>query len=550
MRSAANTSALVEIPGYTIERLIGRGGTASVYLGIQRSLGRRVALKVLKRFDNAAQANRFLHEGRIIAALNHRNIITIHDIGSVGERHYIAMEYLRGRSLAERIATGVPLPKALSLLEQLAACLHFVHKRGIVHRDIKPSNIMFHADGTPKLTDFGIAERIDSRQQPKLPATTLGTPYYLSPEQAEGLPIDGRADIYALGLVFYEMLTGQRPYAKDSPLETVLAHLTAPLPKLPAHLADYQGLLDNMLAKQPGERVGSAKELVYLVRQAKAQKVDGPPVTRSAPREPGYVRPRYRLNLRGPQVARRRTKPWFTLAVAVIAFAALLMIGALTGPDTERTPGTKSAIQATDPILTSIAQQAPSRSGGSTATQPVREASASRITEPPDDGRMPSTEALAVTAASTGEIAQLVLAANEAMDALRLTQPHDDNAVLYFRKVLALRPDHAAAKAGIATIAQRYADMAERAMERGETRTAATYVRRGLGVAPEQSVLLRLQQTIAARQREAAAVSMLNDAPDPATMPLRSPAPDGIAGTPGTGEVAGDFKRGLNPVVD
>jgi serine/threonine-protein kinase PpkA len=164
MRNAA-TSTAVEIPGYSVERLIGRGGMSSVYLGVQRSLGRRVALKVLKRFDNPGQTNRFLHEGRIIAALNHRNIITIHDIGTIGERHYIAMEYLRGRSLAERIAKGVPLPKALSLLEQLAACLHFVHKRGIVHRDIKPGNIMFHADGTPKLTDFGIAKRVHSNQE-------------------------------------------------------------------------------------------------------------------------------------------------------------------------------------------------------------------------------------------------------------------------------------------------------------------------------------------------------------------------------------------------
>ena len=177
----------MKIPGYKIERLIGKGGMSTVYLAVQESLDRRVALKVLKKFDDPKQAARFLHEGRIIASLSHRNIITIHDIGTIGDRLFIAMEYLDGRSLSERIEEGVPLAKTLSLMEQMAACLHFVHRRGIIHRDIKPSNILFHSDGTPKLTDFGIAKQLDSDQEITHEGAALGSPYYLSPEQAEQL---------------------------------------------------------------------------------------------------------------------------------------------------------------------------------------------------------------------------------------------------------------------------------------------------------------------------------------------------------------------------
>ncbi len=175
----------MEIPGYRIERLVAEGGMSSVFLAVQESLGRRVALKLLKKFDSAQHATRFLEEARIIASLEHRNIITIHDVGVIGERHYIAMEYLEGGSLQDRIDNGIQPEAAIDLLEDIAICLHFVHRKGIVHRDVKPSNILFHVDGTPKLTDFGIAVQRDRDQEQTMDGSAFGSPYYLSPEQAE-----------------------------------------------------------------------------------------------------------------------------------------------------------------------------------------------------------------------------------------------------------------------------------------------------------------------------------------------------------------------------
>ncbi len=255
----------MQIPGYRIESLIAEGGMASVYLAVQESLGRHVALKILRKFDDPDQAKRFMDEGRIIAAINRRSVITIHDIGMVGDRPYLAMEYLEGGSLELRIRDGVTVEAALDLLEKIGECLAAVHEHGIVHRDIKPENILFHQDGTPILSDFGIAKQLDLDSR-TLDGTALGSPFYLSPEQAESRAVDGRADIYGLGIIFYEMLMGRRPYEADSYIHTILAHITDPIPTLPRELRKYQGLLDGMIAKHPDDRFASAAELVERVR--------------------------------------------------------------------------------------------------------------------------------------------------------------------------------------------------------------------------------------------------------------------------------------------
>ncbi len=250
-----------------MERFIAEGGMATVFLAVQKSLHRRVALKILKKFDNAAHAERFLREGRTIASLNHRNIITIHDIGVIDDRHYISMEYLEGGSLSEKINAGMQEPEILDLMQNICSCLDFVHRKGIVHRDIKPSNILFHTDGTAKLTDFGIAKQLNNDQDLTIDGSAFGSPYYISPEQAEGQTLDGRADIYALGIIFHEMLTGQKPFAEKSHIETILAHLTHPIPRLPKAFSKYQVLMERMIAKDPGDRATSAQELLDLIQK-------------------------------------------------------------------------------------------------------------------------------------------------------------------------------------------------------------------------------------------------------------------------------------------
>lgn len=269
----------MDIPGFEIRELVARGGSSSVFRAVQHSLDRQVALKILKPIYREVDAARFFDEGRIIAALNHSNIITIYDIGAIKSWYYIAMEFLDGGSLRERIGGEMPMDDALGLVESIGASLDFVHRQGVVHRDIKPANILFHADGTPKLTDFGIAKQLSADQELTLDGRALGSPYYLSPEQAQCRSLDGRSDIYSLGVVLYEMLTGHRPYVGESHIDTILAHLTQPVPMLPDHLSSAQGLLNRMMAKDPGDRFDTAAAMVEEVRQLRRSVLEGPPST-------------------------------------------------------------------------------------------------------------------------------------------------------------------------------------------------------------------------------------------------------------------------------
>lgn len=253
--------SVIDIPGYKIEKLIAEGGMASVYLARQESLARSVALKLLRKFDNPSQASRFFNEGRIIASLEHRNIITIFDLGVVGERHYLAMEYLQGSDLRSRMNAGMTPFEALELVETLGLCLDFVHQKGIIHRDIKPENILFRMDGSVVLTDFGVAKQMEFNNTLTMDGTTLGSPYYLSPEQATCKPLDGRADIYSLGVICYELLSGLKPFQGDSPVETIIARLNSEIPLLPPHLRYCQSLIAGMIAQDPEDRFASGKEM-------------------------------------------------------------------------------------------------------------------------------------------------------------------------------------------------------------------------------------------------------------------------------------------------
>ncbi|MBD8148989.1 protein kinase [Pseudomonas fluorescens] len=257
----------IEIPGYAIEGEIGEGAMASVYLATQRSLERKVALKVMAAALAADPTfcERFLREGKTLARLSHPHTVTIHDIGNVGELYYMAMEYLPNGTLKERIAAGLTPEQGVTLIRQIASALGYAHAQGLVHRDVKPANILFRADGTAVLSDFGIAKSLDDRTQFTQAGFAVGTPSYMSPEQARGQEIDGRADLYALGVVLYEILVGELPYRGTDALSTALAHLTEPLPELPVHHGRYQEVLRKLLAKDPAERFADADALVRVL---------------------------------------------------------------------------------------------------------------------------------------------------------------------------------------------------------------------------------------------------------------------------------------------
>ena len=251
----------LQIPGYTIEKSLGVGGMARVCLAMQNALNRQVALKMLALADPQFQ-KRFLREGRIVARLNHRHIITVHDVGEYQGCYYIAMEYAEGGTLESRIQKGLGADQVLTILKQAALALGYAHQQGLVHRDIKPGNILFRADGAAVVSDFGIAK--DYHQDDPLTQTgwALGTPTYMSVEQALGQAVDSRSDLYSLGVMFYEMLTGEKPYQARDRLTLLAMHRDQPIPRLPGSLARYQDILDRLMAKKPEQRFASAAQLI------------------------------------------------------------------------------------------------------------------------------------------------------------------------------------------------------------------------------------------------------------------------------------------------
>ena len=253
-----------KIPGYGIEREIGRGGMATVYLALQESLNRHVALKVMNPVlttDEDFKA-RFLNEGHIVGQLSHSNIVTVFDIGVHDSHYYLSMELLRGGSLRDKIHQGMPLGMALKISKALGNALGYAHQRGFIHRDIKPLNVLFREDGSPVLTDFGIAKALGSSSQLTRTGYTFGSIGYMSPEQSLGKPIDHRADIYSFGVMFWEILTGDRLYESADAFALALKHATAPIPSLPPGLEMFQPLVLKLLAKQPEDRYNNTEQFV------------------------------------------------------------------------------------------------------------------------------------------------------------------------------------------------------------------------------------------------------------------------------------------------
>jgi hypothetical protein len=254
---------VIEIPGYRLLRQLGRGGMATVYLALQESVDREVALKVMSPalLVDPDFGERFLREAKIAARLHHRHVVGIHDVGRAGDCHYIAMEYLGGGPVLPKGGSVCEPMFALRVAREIAGALNYAQEKGFVHRDVKPDNILLRDDGSSALTDFGIARALDAAPRMTRTGAVVGTPHYMSPEQARGKQIDGRADLYSLGIVLYEMLVGRVPYHADDSLAIGIMHITQPLPLLPVGLESLQPLLDRLLAKQPEERFQSGSEV-------------------------------------------------------------------------------------------------------------------------------------------------------------------------------------------------------------------------------------------------------------------------------------------------
>lgn len=264
----------VKILGHRFARELAIGGTSMVYLAESERAGEMVVLKVLRDApetgDEHMQFSRFLQEYELISKIRHPNVVRIFDLGIADDHAYIAMEYFQRGDLRGHVAKGIEPRLALQYLAQMAAALQVVHQVGVLHRDLKPGNIMERADGSLALIDFGLAKHTEVKVEMTGTGEIFGTPYYMSPEQGHGKSLDERSDLYSLGVIFHEMLTGKKPFLAPTPMGVIYLHGNAPRPVLAGQLQMYQPLLDRLLAIEPAERFASARELLAEVSQLEA----------------------------------------------------------------------------------------------------------------------------------------------------------------------------------------------------------------------------------------------------------------------------------------
>ncbi len=272
----ATPPAVPHVPGYTISRHLARGGMAEVFVAEHIALKRPVALKILRMAEagGADAVERFEQETRLIAELSHPNIVGIHDVGHSSDGAlYYAMPFLPGGDLTAR-ASPRPLAEIRKLLSCLLDALGYAHGKGIVHRDIKPANVLFDEHGTPQLADFGVAIRTLNSERLTQVGLTVGSTGYMSPEQARGMPVDARSDLYSVGVLAYELLTGSLPFRGVDAFEVALAQLEQNVPRLPKERAHWQGFIDKALARQPAQRFQNAAEMATALDRI----ADAPPL--------------------------------------------------------------------------------------------------------------------------------------------------------------------------------------------------------------------------------------------------------------------------------
>jgi len=269
--AASGDDGQEDVPGFALKghrliRRIARGGVSSVYLMENERTGDQVVVKVLTEVPDVADGkkdfDRFLQEYELISGIRHPNVVRIFDLGIADDHAFIVMEHFPCGDLKARISEGVTLDQALDYLEQMAGALAAIHRVGVLHRDLKPGNVMCRADGSIALIDFGLAKRMRMSLDLTRTGEIFGTPYYMSPEQGHGDPVGETADIYSLGVIFYEMLTRRKPFAAASPMAVIYKHRHAEIPRLPEAAAGCQGLFESMVAKDPGDRPPGAAALV------------------------------------------------------------------------------------------------------------------------------------------------------------------------------------------------------------------------------------------------------------------------------------------------
>jgi serine/threonine-protein kinase PpkA len=506
-------SEKIHIAGYKIERKLGQGGMASVFLAIQQSFEREVALKVMSPLLNSDPTftSRFLREARIIANIHHASIVPVYDVGERHPFHYLSMEYLPGGDLKQRILKGRCEPETIvDCCIAICGALDVAHRKGFVHRDIKPENILFREDGTPVLTDFGIARAVDRGASLTVAGMIVGTPSYMSPEQVKGIELDGRSDLYSLGIVCYEMLTGTMPFRADSSMSVAIKHLIEPMPPLPAECAHFQPFIDRLTAKDRNDRYASGADAAQALRTICRQTnranatvvmprpqyqptevlpVPTPPVTSTTASTPAaapepIAGPSLWTVLRG-RAFQRAALPW--VGGWAVLSAIIITIGVIVArSDFSTGSATASVAPAATAAIAAVPVPVASPEVASVEPAPVidpaiveLEAKAADLDRQQSDAltRKKARQRLAEIEKENQAIARrqedeligrLLAAAKHAYAVGAFTRPAGDSAADRYREILDLRAGHAEAAAGLRRIADLRAEEARRALAIGD----------------------------------------------------------------------------------
>jgi serine/threonine protein kinase len=455
-----------EVPGHRLVRPLGRGGMATVYLAIQSSLGRPVAVKILQAATDET-ITRFEQEARTIARLQHPHIVAIYEVGRTSDGQlYYTMPYLPNGDLSKVDLRDSP-SRIAAVVRALAGALGHAHKQGIVHRDVKPENVLFDQHRRALLTDFGIARASDSLRVTREGAT-MGSSGYMSPEQARGQDIDGRSDLYSLGVVCYELLTGDLPYRGADALSTAIAHIEQPVPRLPPLKRSWQPFVDKALAKSPEARFQDAEEMIAALDAVDGRRTSPRPVTPVTAPQPKLQWPRLklprlrlpplgairrpRIGLPSPRLVRRYGPALLMLLALVVVSAAALSWRsharrtAVLPPShsSSRSPAAASPVVHTPSHPLAAQQTAATQPAAAPAPATSIEAAQSLATMPVAPSSAGNTPAM--------QVADLLAQADALFSRDHLTVPKEDSAVARYRQVLQLEPDNRSARTGIGRI--------------------------------------------------------------------------------------------------
>lgn len=500
----------MQLPGYKILRELGRGGMATVYLAEQEKFERQVALKVMSPSLGADPGfkERFIREAKLVARLSHPNIVAVYDVGESDGQVYMAMEYHTGGDLKGKIQEGLTPFDAARVICEIARALEFAHAKGVIHRDIKPDNILFRSDGSAVLTDFGIAKQGDANTQFTQMGMVAGTPKYMSPEQARGQALHPESDLYSLGIVFYEALTGNVPFHAEDSIALAIKHIKEPPPPLPPPLKKFQPFLNRLLAKEPANRFHRGGEVAQTLEQIMASGVmrnlrAHPPVAQ----ETTQMRPA----LSSAQIRAAGEQGGSPARAGIIAVVLLLAVGGGAGWYFTMGPGA-SLLEpevAPPPVVVEAAPEPEPAPVPELEPEPEPEPEPEVVVveEPPAPPPPPPKPAVDVKA--------LLAKASSALAADRLDSPPGNNAVDFYRLVLASDANNKAAKDGLRRVADRYVQLIDAVLAEGAIAQATDYLKSAErimpGYPPLADAATRIVSAAAAAEAAAAAPAVVED---------------------------------------